>query len=312
LLAAQIRKELPNFKIIRALVHPQHPQKWNGFSAGALHNKRITASLERGLELAEIWAEETWELPWVPRTPEAITAIMTSCGRIDLLRQTLNSLRTTASSLSRVLILDDSGNKEQQLAMKQEFGAIAEFIFPEKKLGQAAARDLLQSKVTTPYAFICEDDWLFLAPGYLEASLEILKEQPSVMIVRLCEYDADHKGKTHVTGHGTPYYDNVPTKCDNGGYWQGYTTQCNLQRTGDFATHLGRYTDYPSEYELDAAFGRTGLRSVYLTRDYIQHIGAGRSIYDPITNQHHTWVNDQYIDRPTGVNNSSTGQITVI
>src|ERR1035441_5909366 len=96
-----------------------------------------------------------------------ITLVLTSCGRYDLLSQTLESFyKFNTYSIKEVIIVED-WNREGQI----------------KSIDKAYAR------VKTPYIFACEDDWCFYKSGFIEKSLEILEKYPKILQVWLREHN---------------------------------------------------------------------------------------------------------------------------
>lgn len=45
------------------------------------------------------------------------------------------------------------------------------WISANRRVGQAFAIDIAYTLINAPYYFHCEDDWLFLKPGFLEESM---------------------------------------------------------------------------------------------------------------------------------------------
>ena len=76
---------------------------------------------------------------------EKVTFILTSCGRLDLLEQTLNSfLRYNNYPIERYIIVEDSADKDvyaKCIDLNTKYGNIFEFIFNEEKLGQTKSID---------------------------------------------------------------------------------------------------------------------------------------------------------------------------
>ena len=116
---------------------------------------------------------------------EKVTFVLTSCGRLDLLEQTLNSfLRYNNYPIERYIIVEDSADPaiyEQCRRLNERFGNIFEFIFNEEKLGQTKSIDNAYSLVTTPYVFHCEDDWQFVSRGFIQKSLSVLRTRPDIL-----------------------------------------------------------------------------------------------------------------------------------
>ena len=55
----------------------------------------------------------------------------------------------------------------------------------ETRIGQIKSIDKAYKEVKTEYVFHCEDDWEFLREGFIEKSMEMLKEDPKIAVVGL-------------------------------------------------------------------------------------------------------------------------------
>lgn len=138
-----------------------------------------------------------------------ITLIVTSCGRFDLLKLTLDSFdRFNTVPIREVIITEDSGDEAVYAAIPQGWAEHCTVFVSKPKLGQMASIDLAYSKVSTTYIFHCEDDWEFYRPGFVEDSITILALKPEVLQVWLRSYAHDlrihspylHFGEREVVG----------------------------------------------------------------------------------------------------------------
>jgi GT2 family glycosyltransferase len=94
-----------------------------------------------------------------------ITFVVTSCGRFDLLAQTLDSfLRFNRAPIARYALVEDSGD-EAVRDVVAEAGPSFDVLVNKERLGQLRSIDRAYETVTTPYIFHCEDDWRFLRGG---------------------------------------------------------------------------------------------------------------------------------------------------
>ena len=108
-----------------------------------------------------------------------ITLVVTSCGRLDLLKLTLESFdRFNTAPIREVFITEDSGDEAVRAAIPPNWLEHCTVFVNKPKLGQLASIDLAYSKVSTPYIFHCEDDWEFYRPGFVEDSRTILEGGP--------------------------------------------------------------------------------------------------------------------------------------
>jgi GT2 family glycosyltransferase len=113
------------------------------------------------------------------------TIVVTSCGRFDLLRETLASLfKHLERPARRVLVIEDSGDESVRAALADLWPPV-EVIVNNPQLGQMKSLDKVYALVDTPYVFHCEDDWEFFRDGFLAESFALLKARPDVSMVAL-------------------------------------------------------------------------------------------------------------------------------
>ena len=115
-----------------------------------------------------------------------ITGVLTSCGRHDLLQQTLDSFfRFNTMPLSKLIVIED-GPELAACAVRDRFSSHnIEWISTGRRVGQIAAIDYAYSRVATPYIFHLEDDWQFYRQGFVEKSLAVLEANPKCIQVWL-------------------------------------------------------------------------------------------------------------------------------
>ena len=115
-----------------------------------------------------------------------ITFVMTACGRPDLMEKTLDSFfKFNTAPIDRFIITEDSADPEIFIECKKfndkKYNNKLEFIFNEKKLGQARSIDLAYSMIDTEYIFHCEEDWEFYGNEFIEQSISILEADETVL-----------------------------------------------------------------------------------------------------------------------------------
>ena len=116
---------------------------------------------------------------------DGVSLIITSCGRFDLLEETLDSFfKYNTYPIKKIIITEDSteGNKLKKLVSKYE-NQNFQLIVNETRLGQLKSIDKAYKEVDTEYVFHCEDDWEFFREGFIEKSIELLKEDEKILIV---------------------------------------------------------------------------------------------------------------------------------
>lgn len=115
-----------------------------------------------------------------------VTFVLTSCGRMDLLEQTLDSFfKYNDYPIERYLITEDSADpeifKQCEELNQRKYGGKLEFIFNHEKLGHLMSVDKAYGMVETPYVFHCQEDWEFLKGDFIEPSIKVLETQPKVI-----------------------------------------------------------------------------------------------------------------------------------
>lgn len=115
-----------------------------------------------------------------------VTFVLTSCGRMDLLEQTLDSFfKYNEYPIERYLITEDSADpeifKQCEELNQRKYGGKLEFIFNHDKLGHLMSVDKAYGMVKTPYIFHCQEDWEFLKGDFIKPSIKVLETQPKVI-----------------------------------------------------------------------------------------------------------------------------------
>jgi len=143
-----------------------------------------------------------------------VTLVITSCGRFDLLEETLDSFfECNTYPIKKIIITEDSteGKKLERLISKyNDKNNNFKLIVNETRLGQLKSIDKAYREVDTKYIFHCEDDWKFLKKGFIEKSMELMEEDEKILVVGLRDkkdfakdffYDEDYISK-----NGEKYY----------------------------------------------------------------------------------------------------------
>lgn len=210
-------------------------------------------------------------------TKSNITMVITSCGRHDLLKQTLESFIACVDIYpEKTVIIEDACLPKPEWLVYPELGDIV-WIQNSVNRGQAYCIDRAYAEVKTDYIFHCEDDWLFLQPGPLMAqSLAILEKYPKISTVTL----TNHKGWM-VTNPDYFCLINKPSAAGLDIIWDGITFNPGLRRLSDykalgrsFSIILGR-KGCP-EADVASLYNQLGYMMADLGTQYIRHIGFER------------------------------------
>ena len=204
---------------------------------------------------------------------------VTSCGRHDLLKTTLESFyAVTDIEPQELIIYEDSATDMPEF--------LKDFIWKQRGLrwiqggdrrGQAFACSKLITEAKHDFVFWCEDDWFFQnrISRFMRESKEILEQHPSVIQVSLRGNTGWHplirEGDLWIP---QPYWRGV---------WGGWAWNPGLRRLKDcrailsqLGTQIGK-DGLKHEEALSKSLLDKGFRIADLNRPIITHIGGGRS-----------------------------------
>lgn len=206
------------------------------------------------------------------------TVVLTSCGRFDLLRQTVKTfLQFVDIAPKEFIITEDSGDEKVKDALIG-LDAPFKFIINNPRLGQAKSADKAYSMVKTEYIFHCEDDWEFFRSGFIAESLILLKQFPKVSVVMLRGRDEHRKlrqlqAETLEKVRFVRAYPKLHRKFFSYGYGVG------LRRLSDYKL-LVSFAAVGGEDRISCAFKSLGFATAHLEIPAICHIGWGEHIPD--------------------------------
>jgi len=233
-------------------------------------------------------------------TKSDVTLVLTSCGRLDLLEQTLDSfLEFNTYPIREYLITEDSADpvifKQCRKLNRDKYNNKLKFIFNKVKLGQSKSIDLAYSRVKTPYIFHCEDDWQFYKAGFIEDSIGVLATQPKAI-------------QAWIRAKNDGIYNTIQEQVYliPGGYRVRIVNPCNFRATAEtrvvnyigFSWNPGvkrlldwkllpdGYTGQGQEHLIDAFYRDLGYIVVSLSTNdqegYVKHIGWNRRTINTI------------------------------
>ncbi|MEL6361911.1 MAG: glycosyltransferase [Pseudomonadota bacterium] len=208
------------------------------------------------------------------------TVVVTSCGRFDLLAQTLSSLFAHVDVAPvETVIIEDSGASLPENAIEGVSGP-KRIIQNPVNLGQMASIDRAYAKVSTPLVFHCEDDWAFLRGGFIRQSADLLAAMPDVSMVSLRARGALNPLLRHLPSEimgEVPYF---RARADLHPEYFGYSFNPGLRRKADY-DRFAPLAAIGHEADVSHAFKRAGFVMAYLEEPAVEHIGEGRHVDDP-------------------------------
>ena len=217
---------------------------------------------------------------------EPYTVALTSCGRFDLLEQTLRTLLPRLDGpLAGVLVAEDSGDRRVLDVVRQltgQFGKI-EVIINDPPLGHVKSIDRLYSRIETEWIFHCEDDWEFFADGFVEKSFTILKEFDYFSMVSVrdaAELRADLFLPGPLSFCGVRYFAMNPSVSPV----TGLSFNPGLRRMRDYRI-VGPYRDLgvtAVEHYVSICYQKLGFSIAHLADPAVRHIGTDRHVRDQV------------------------------
>ncbi|WMN18320.1 glycosyltransferase family 2 protein [Pseudomonas piscis] len=213
-----------------------------------------------------------------------ISVVVTSCGRFDLLKRTLESFdRFNTAPIRRVFITEDSGDKEVENCIPEHWRAHTQFFVNVPRLGQLRSIDLAYEQVQTSWIFHCEDDWDFYREGFIEESQVLLENDPQALQVWLRSFNHDlavHSPYIFLNERkvvdGIPFYLLGSHKAD----WQGFSLNPGLRRKADYLLHAP-YSAFSGEKDLSRIYARDNRYGLILENDAVLHTGFGEHVELP-------------------------------
>ena len=111
-----------------------------------------------------------------------ISILITTFNRLKELKYTLSSLESFNKEDIRIIICDDASTDGTSEFIRKAYPEILLLVNPINK-GLIFSRNLLMSRVQTPYAISLDDDANFLGSDPLERIIEYFEEQPKCGVI---------------------------------------------------------------------------------------------------------------------------------
>ena len=232
-----------------------------------------------------------------------VTFCLTSCGRMDLLQQTVDSfIKFNEYPIKEWIIIEDSCKPEIWEELKtineNKWNSRFKLIFNEVNLGMFGSIDKLYKNVNTEYIFHSEDDWEFYRGGFIEDSIKVLETQPKVLQVWI-RPKSDRilnpiekrvftlPGGVNVrrvmpVSYQVNRKDAEPLKIYD---YQGFSSNPGLRRKSDWMMEpiSENYNKLVHEHLIDLVYRKLGFMVVSLSKTdeegYVKHIGWDNRVF---------------------------------
>lgn len=212
------------------------------------------------------------------KIPDSVTICVTSCGRLDLLAQTLAAFRTYNLG-GTFLISEDSTNEEVIAKAKVDY-PFATILSGTERLGLMGSIDRLYSAAQTPYIFHLEDDWTFDGPINWDAAIAALDSRTDIANVSVRAFDEikqkyrDHSDPANIGGA-----DFAVMRPTAHAEFFGWSSNPGLIRK-DLYEAYAPFSRLMHD-QMSAAIKKDGRYVAYLLPGSGRHIGQGRNVTDP-------------------------------
>ena len=210
--------------------------------------------------------------------PQRMTTVLTSCGRFDLLEETVNSFLNVFDT-DKIIVAEDS----EDAAGAEAFAATcpkAEVRLNMPKLGQLRSIDKLYSTIDTPYVVHLEDDWGFTRSLDLDSVIRFLEARPDIAVVCIAHRIYDPRfGKG---AHRERYedIDYLVWDLDAHPKWFSYSFNPSVARMSLWREH-GPFEKFVTEENLSLFCKERGMRIALVVPGIADHIGDDRHAHDP-------------------------------
>ena len=117
---------------------------------------------------------------------QEVTLFITSCGRPELLKRTLESfVKFNTYPIKEAVLCEDSGipNIVDFVTTIVPFPLL--FCYNHERIGQMKTIEKYTKLIQTPYVFHLEDDYEFFDSGFIELSFKIMDSDPKISQVLL-------------------------------------------------------------------------------------------------------------------------------
>lgn len=228
-------------------------------------------------------------LPTIKNTPVRIMMSFTTCKRLDLFKQTMNSIINTWKDLDMVdmfYCVDDNSSEEDRAEMKALYPFFTFYFKKPEEKGHRQSMNIIWNtlnEIKPTYWIHLEDDWLYFHPrNYISNSIEYLerfKKDNVHQIVFNKNYglffsDMDRVGGIELCPDLLLHEKRDGLVGKNCGYWPHYSLQPSIVRT-EVILSLGNYDSVNSFFERDYAnkYFSNGYKTAFFPAIYSIHIG---------------------------------------
>ena len=214
---------------------------------------------------------------------------ITTCKRLDLFRQTMNSMKKMWKDLDKIdyfLCVDDNSSEEDRVAMQEEFPFLNFYMKTPEEKGHRESMNIIWdslNKIKPTYWVHMEDDWFyFKSNNFITNGIQLLEKYKNQNIHQLVfnriyglmMSDMNRVGGRFIEPGILLHEKKEGVIGPNCAYWPHYSLQPSIVRTS-VILELGNYDSANSFFERDYAdkYYEKGYQTMYYDFIYSMHIG---------------------------------------
>lgn len=210
--------------------------------------------------------------------PTKFSTFLTSCGRFDLLGETVSSFERYFDA-ERIIIAEDSEDSAAAASfMRAHPRADVRVNLP--KLGQMRSIDAHYATLDTPYVLHLEDDWGFTRGLDLDSVTDFMEARPDISVVCIAHriyQPRFHKGARQHRHGGIDY---LVWELDAHPKWFSYSFNPSIARLSLWR-EVGSFARFVTEENLSRLLKERGMRIAMVAPGIADHIGDDRHAHDP-------------------------------
>jgi hypothetical protein len=210
--------------------------------------------------------------------PEKFSTVLTSCGRFDLLEETIRSFESHFDTNS-IIVAEDADRPLEAAAFAALFAQV-QMRVNAPKLGQMRSIDRLYETLATPYAVHLEDDWGFTRTIDLDSVVRFLEARSDISVVCIAHrvYHPRFSGGAKPVRHEDIDY----LVWDLNAHHKWFSYSFNPSVVPLRLWHqFGPFSRFVTEENLSEFCKSRGLRIAMVTPGIADHIGDHRHSPDP-------------------------------
>lgn len=209
--------------------------------------------------------------------PQKLAVALTSCGRFDLLEETVSSFLQHFDT-DAIHVAEDSGNRDQAADCAQRFPAV-DMRVNAGRLGQMRSIDQLYATFDTPYVLHLEDDWLFSGSVDVDRVVKFMETRPDISVVCI-GYRLDKRFQHRAQQETHDGIDYLVWDVDAHPKWFSYSFNPSIGRLA-FWRAFGPFEKFVTEENISAFCKARGMRIAMVVPSLAAHIGDARHTPDP-------------------------------